>query len=203
LGEETVCGLMHLLCNLPEEFSRADITMHSHPNEEYANLHICFGLCLNSSWEPTFVGMCCGVCGSWMPYSLKYSQIQPNIARYFEKMDSMSISVARRLHWLDSWRYWVTAYFLLADIYNHHSWWVCSRGKEYIFVYNSRPQFWQYLSECMICSLITSVLPFLVVPLCCNCHFRLKPFQWLKYILLIFYSSYIALANSTRYSIFT
>jgi hypothetical protein len=49
LGEETVCGLMHLLCNLPEEFSRADITMHSHPNEEYANLHICFGLCLNSS----------------------------------------------------------------------------------------------------------------------------------------------------------
>jgi hypothetical protein len=33
LGEETVCGLVHLLCNLPEEFSRADITMHSHPND--------------------------------------------------------------------------------------------------------------------------------------------------------------------------
>jgi hypothetical protein len=24
---------VHLLCNLPEEFLRADITMHSHPND--------------------------------------------------------------------------------------------------------------------------------------------------------------------------
>ncbi len=86
------------------------------------------------------------------------------------------------------WRYWVTAIFLSADNYNHHSWWVCTRSKEYIFLHNSRPQFWQ--GKCfwqrMICSLITGVLSSILVLVCSNVHFHLKPFCWLTCNLLLF-----------------
>ncbi len=32
---------------------------------------------------------------------------------------------------------------LLADNYYHHSWWVCTWSKEYLFLYHPWPQFWQ------------------------------------------------------------